>query len=119
MTAHGDRRKHVRLNVPLAVTMTELESDHSYYEETACCNVSTGGLFLVTSNHHGLDLGRRLAVAITLPAHDDALKPSGRIYWQGEVVRLERKGLRVDGAGPMGVALRFLNGFRLSFSVTR
>jgi len=119
MTRHGDRRKHSRLNVPLAVELVELESDPPYYEEATCANVSTGGIYFVTSNRGTLQVGRRLAVKISLPGSGDAAHPDGRLHWQAEVMRLA--GLPSDSAGSdrVGVGMRFVNGFRLNFPIAR
>ena len=119
MARHGDRRKHARLDVPLTVALTELEAGPAYYDEATCANVSTGGLYLVTSNLDSLHVGRRLAIHIRLSTDGEATDTDGTVHWQGEIVRLDRRPRGADGLQRAGVALRFVNGFRLNFPVIR
>ena len=113
-----EKRSYRRLDMRLPLEYHNPKSKECPFLRSMTKNVSTGGLFFVTTDE-SLKTGDTLAFELGIPEGDNRFPKNGTISTTGKVIRLTTVTEKSDnGSAPLkrfGVAACFQEGFKLEF----
>ncbi len=117
-TKFKEKRAHRRLDIRLPLEYRRQESPRANMFRTNTVNVSTGGVFFITTVDD-FKPGDKLAFDLGVPPGDGRFPQEGKFSTTGQVVRTSiidntpnAKGVSIPR---YGVAARFQQGFKLTF----
>jgi hypothetical protein len=114
-----ERRSHRRLEIRLPLEYQRAGLGRANVSRTMTINVSTGGVYFETASED-IKVGDKLTLELAVPPGDGRFPQHSRIITVGQVVRTSVIDGRPNDQGHTftrhGVAARFQQGFKLTFT---